>query len=338
MKHEYSNDIYNARVALLGPLPPPLGGVSVHVERMIAKLQQQNNCVSHFDTTNEIRYKKFFGIMVYCIRLFFFLIINRPSIIMYHTTYLRNALIELLFLVCFKKILSIKFLLIEHDCRFVYHLTESQKTLYAQIVASVDTQIFIGSQTQQSFRDVGLCAQQTNLEAAFLPPDTRNAQQLRLRYPVSLHRFLQAHTSIILANAFQLSMLNGKDLYGFDQLIEAFARYHKSAPQAGLVLMLAQKGDVQLFDAIQQSITSQALDPHIYILVGNYLLWPLFAYADLFVRPTLSDGESVSVQEALYFGVPVVASDVCVRPQQCIKYEPANTTDLARKLSYVLMR
>ena len=59
----------------------------------------------------------------------------------------------------------------------------------------------------------------------------------------------------------------------------------------------------------------------VYILHGNKELWPLFQRVDLFVRPTLSDGDSVSVREALYFNLPVVASDAVERPMgvHCFK-------------------
>lgn len=336
MKHQYSDGIHHKRVALFGPLPPPLGGVSVHVERVIAKLRNQNNVVCHFNTTSELRYKKLFGLFLHCIRMVLFVCIHRPQILIYHTSYLHNAIFELRLLVMMKKIFCFKLLLIEHDCRFAHALTVHQKQHYKIIVQSADTQIFIGTKTKHSFVTTDLCAYSTQLEAAFLPPDTSNAQQLRAAYPPSLFVFLQSHSPIIMANAFQLSMLDGKDLYGFDQLVCAFALSQAHIPSAGLVLMLAQKGDEKLFKQLIEYIEQHHLTDHVYILLGNHVLWPLFEYADLFVRPTLSDGASVSVQEALHFGVPVIASDVCWRPANCVLYKAGDHDALYKSIKGVL--
>ena len=45
------------------------------------------------------------------------------------------------------------------------------------------------------------------------------------------------------------------------------------------------------------------------------------SFIDLFVRPTLSDGASVSIEEALWANIPVVASNVCQRPAQVMLYD-----------------
>ena len=50
------------------------------------------------------------------------------------------------------------------------------------------------------------------------------------------------------------------------------------------------------------------------------------------VRPTSSDGDSVSVREALTLGVPCVATDVAVRPPGTIVARAGNAADLAEKL------
>ena len=60
LKHIYSDAVYNKKVAILGPLPPPLGGVAVHIQRVGAKLRRQKNQVHHFNTTAEYRYRFLF--------------------------------------------------------------------------------------------------------------------------------------------------------------------------------------------------------------------------------------------------------------------------------------
>ena len=57
---------------------------------------------------------------------------------------------------------------------------------------------------------------------------------------------------------------------------------------------------------------------------------------DVFLRPTLSDGASVSVQEALWCGTPVVASDVCLRPREVALFKTGDADDLQRVLEMQL--
>jgi len=330
MKHKYSDALRHTRIAVLGPLPPPLGGVSVHIERVIAKLKKQENTVYQLTTTRELRYRCF---ALYCIRLLLFVCFRRPQLIIYHTTYLSNAISELQLLVYLKKRMSFDLVLVEHDCRFVHTLSTQKKKRYKRILEKVNKQIFIGSQTQQNFIDTNLiCLQESSLEAAFLPPAVGNEKELLAAYPDTLHTFIQCHTPIIVANAFQMVVLNGKDLYGFDQLIKAFSWCQQDMPNAGLVLLLAQKGDDALYSSLLQQVTMLGIQNNVHIVLGNRVLWPLFKYTDLFIRPTLSDGASVSIQEAVYFGVPVIASNVCRRPKECVVYKAGDKKELYLKI------
>ncbi len=46
----------------------------------------------------------------------------------------------------------------------------------------------------------------------------------------------------------------------------------------------------------------------------------MLRHVDLFVL-TLSDGASVSIEEALWTNIPVIASNVCVRPEKVMLYD-----------------
>jgi glycosyltransferase involved in cell wall biosynthesis len=56
----------------------------------------------------------------------------------------------------------------------------------------------------------------------------------------------------------------------------------------------------------------------------------------VFVRPTLKDGDSISVREALVLGVPVVASRVGSRPPGTILFHPGNVEDMLSKVELAL--
>jgi hypothetical protein len=54
--------------------------------------------------------------------------------------------------------------------------------------------------------------------------------------------------------------------------------------------------------------------------------------ADIFARPTLTDGDSVSIHEALQLGTTVVASNATPRPAGVLVYESGDVHDLAVSL------
>ena len=74
------------------------------------------------------------------------------------------------------------------------------------------------------------------------------------------------------------------------------------------------------------------------LVMGNHVMWPALKHADLFLRTTSTDGDSVALREALYFGVPVVASDVTGRPVGVTLYEFANPAALYSSVIRVLDR
>jgi glycosyltransferase involved in cell wall biosynthesis len=57
---------------------------------------------------------------------------------------------------------------------------------------------------------------------------------------------------------------------------------------------------------------------------------------DVFLRPTLEDGDSISVREALSLGVPVVASRVGARPAGAILFQPGCVDDMLAKLELAI--
>ena len=62
----------------------------------------------------------------------------------------------------------------------------------------------------------------------------------------------------------------------------------------------------------------------------------LWRIADVVVRATNTDGNPLMVQEALWCGVPVVASDCVPRDPEVVTFRSRRADDLAAKLSLVL--
>ena len=62
---------------------------------------------------------------------------------------------------------------------------------------------------------------------------------------------------------------------------------------------------------------------------NGFEVWKL---SDLFIRPTYTDIEGISVKEALYCGTPAIASDVCKRPSEAVLFKNRSYEDLEEKV------
>lgn len=328
LKHEYSDGIRHKTIAILGNYPPPLGGVSVHIKRVMHKLKQQHNRVHHFDTLHRTT------MIGYVMRLIYFLARANPDIVYYHTIDLNSRLIEFRLLMMLKKLLRFQFVVVEHNCRHLYDRSSKYKTTFSLLMRAVDHLVLIGYATATSYRANHIVMpQNTTIEAAFLPPDLQEKSAIINTYPEQLKDFIKSHTFIITINAFQLTFLEGNDLYGIDQSIELLRMIGDS--NAGLIIVLGVIGNTQYHQLLKERIKLYALEDQCFWIVGQKELWPILQCSQVFVRPTLSDAESVSVQEALYFKMSVVASDVCIRPADVLTFKTGNVEDFYAKINHI---
>jgi glycosyltransferase involved in cell wall biosynthesis len=122
--------------------------------------------------------------------------------------------------------------------------------------------------------------------------------------------------------------------YGFDLLVNAIARLRERHPDVGCVVM----GSGEDFQKARARVAEAGLEDHILLAgdVDHDTCLALMSASDVFVRPTLEDGDSISVREALELKVPVVASRVGTRPPGAILFHPGDVEDLLSKLESAL--
>ena len=116
------------------------------------------------------------------------------------------------------------------------------------------------------------------------------------------------------------AMVSPRPEYGLPVLLRAFERVRVSLPSAALALYGTASEDVKApgVRGFGELFRPQAL--------------ALIAACDVFVRPTLADGDSVSVREALALGRVVVATRVGHRPPEVRLVPPADADALAAEM------
>jgi glycogen(starch) synthase len=110
--------------------------------------------------------------------------------------------------------------------------------------------------------------------------------------------------------------------YGFPLLVQAISELRRKHPRLGCVVM----GD--------SDSRPEGLPPHMFAIgdVTHESCLAVIARCDIFVRPTYSDADAVSVREAIALGTPVVASDVVSRPEGTLCFKTGDAGDLAAKI------
>lgn len=333
--HTYSDDIFNKKILMCGPpLPPPYGGISVHLQSVTNKFEQQGNTVYHQNTLVEYRYRWYSW---YLLKLAYRMLSIRPDVVYYHTLSLPKSEVELKLLVRLKRLLGYQLITVDHDC--LHLLKRPAKFRYAlnKLMPFIDQQVLIGDSTYQSYSDAGIDAAGTvSVERAFVAPTTPAGY-----VPVSpvadcFDQFCATHSPLITLASTRLVFLDGRDLYGVDTALEVLKELKKEWPAVGLVCLVGTIDEPAYYATLCDRIVDYGLQDAVLMLNGVYQLWPILQKTDLLLRPTLCDGASVSEDEAHYLGIPVVASDVCLRHSKTITYSSGSVDDCRIKVSRVL--
>jgi len=356
LEHKYSDNIFNKKIVIIGIEPPPLGGIAVHIERVIAKFLNQQNSVILIDVIKQSRARSRVGYFLYLIKT---ICKAKPDIIYYHTLSLRKLPIELGCLIFLKTLLNGQLILIDHTPRFFYGKSRFYRKTLRLLLYFIDKHILIGDATYKAYLENRiflpplhtLGKNGVSIESPYLPPDFTKMDEIYSKYPENLKNFMARCSPIVLINGSAMRLLNGVDLYGFDMALELLSpdtsnELLEMPRNTGLIIVLAEIGDQDYFNKINSKIKYPAVAEgygghrkNIYLLLGcSQEIWPLFKKIDLFIRPTCSDAYGISIQEALDMNVPVVASNVCQRPEGTILFESRNRNDFEEKVKACLKK
>jgi len=128
------------------------------------------------------------------------------------------------------------------------------------------------------------------------------------RKPLARRALADAQPALFLPPGTPLAIAIGRlhPAKGFDDLIEAWQSVSRRCPAARLWIA----GDGPHQGALQERITRRELQGRV-VLAGSFdTIDELLAAADLFVLPSLEEGMSLALLEAMAAGLPIVATDI----------------------------
>lgn len=274
-------------ILIIGSLPrnAGIGGVSIHVMRLIDYLRERNANIKFID------YKT-----VSIFKLIREIIANR----IIHINASNPYAIFVMSLI--GKISNSKVILTIHGN---YGRFGAFKNWLEKIsVKIVDVPILLNKQSYIKCRSLN---HNSRLISAFIPP-VKN-EKLDKKTETLLNDLKTRGAIICSTNAYNLSYDKYRqDIYGVDFLIKEF----RNAFFNNYILIISDPSGnyKKKYSTIPQNV-------YFFDYPHNY--FELLKEIDIFIRYTTTDGDSLSVKEAMYLGKPVVCTDVVDRPDGVIK-------------------
>lgn len=319
------------KVALVGGYPPPYGGVSIRVRRLQAECLNNNIQCTVYNTSRYIKRAKHV-LNLSRVRDWPRILISAQDIIHVHTTGMHWKIPALLF--CLSKLKKAKYIITYHSLRYsAQDFSPLGRKMMKVILKSASHCIATNSEIKEKLISLGAKPERISVIPAFLPPVLKDEEIDEI--PQEVWDFMDRHTPVISANAFRINFYNGQDLYGIDMCVELCASLKSRYPQIGFIFCLSDIGDYDYFNELKRRLTEKGMEDNFLFQTNPYQFYPILMKSDIFTRPTTSDGDAISLREALYLKTPSVASDVVPRPEGTVLFKNRDVADFIDRVKMV---
>lgn len=321
------------KVLIIGSYPPPYGGVTTHIKKLARILSSNGYNIRILDVINKryIRISK--NIFVIPISLTTILHIIRifisSKIVHIHTSgygkYWREAI-----LITLSKLTKNKIIVTIHGGSFPHYISKNSKIdqFFIKYWLKHSHKIILVNQLQKDAINKLIgnnINQKVSVIPAFLPENINYTKSKKINKPK------QEQYNILV-------MGNWMEIYGLNTFINALKIIIDEGTniKAYILIYIFSEPDLDYKNKIESLIDTLNLKNYIEFLQETDDMSSVYNMMDIFIRPTNADGDSLSVREAISYGLPVIASDVCERPSLSILFKKGDYIDLSEKIRYVL--
>ncbi|MBP6334782.1 MAG: glycosyltransferase family 4 protein, partial [Bacteroidia bacterium] len=306
------------KILLIGPMPPPSGGVSTHLQRLLHRSRTESDLELKVLDIRRLRLHSVDQKSRNLLKIFaaFF------AAEMIHIHISRKAK---LFLADLTKFFRKKLIYTHHNAR---NLTD-ETTI--RIMRKADQIVFVNAIPEEMHFEL---RKKCNVIPAFIPADSESKlpDELLKEFGSGIILFtlcFQSNNSPIL--------VDGKDIYGFDLIFDALEKVMEQEPHSMIKLFIADPTDA-MWSFYKERIEKLKAKTGLKIIYERREIdfSSALNHCSLLIRATRSDGDSLSVREALSKGVPVLASNCTQRPEGVNTFASDDVNSLVRELKFML--
>ncbi|KAA6440971.1 glycosyltransferase family 4 protein [Dyadobacter flavalbus] len=288
------------KILITGRTPQPYGGVTVHVSRLVEALKQRKPECFEFTDFRKKPLKTCFQVLYY-------------KVIHLHSS---SPYVQfLLALTC--KLLGKKAIITFHGNLGRYGFLKNRLVDFSIRLSS--TPVILNT---ESFQTAAKLNKNAIRITAFIPSSMHNKPDPLLLE--KLYHFREKHEFLFCTNAWKLTFdKHGNEIYG----ITGIVRNLEKTAKAGLIV-----SDPSGSYKVHIQNTFGKIPGNVFIISEHHDFRNVLALCDAFIRNTTTDGDSLSVHEAIEQHVVVFASDCVTRPAACRLFSDIEVVDFVSEL------
>ena len=290
-------------IFFLGALPPPKGGVSIYCMRRLDELN--GKCVPHifFDSSRKLPFVK---LVFSCLIMIFnkrnfeveFNVSNPLSIFIFYILGLSKYTV-----------------FIDHNGSRRIIGSRFSKWVFNRFSIALKEIKVVNATLKNNYPN---CRQKDiKVFSPFIKPTQRELDESAKTFPKDFTHLLRGdNPNIVLVTAWKpVNTQEEPDLYGLFDTLSIFKSVIKDYPDNNFVFMLGSLEDNDFCKSLLNEVDDLSNFDNFYFITGGVSQLPLMPYTKALIRLSKTDGDSISIREALFFGVRVIASDVITRPE-----------------------
>ncbi|MCI5123053.1 MAG: hypothetical protein D3925_00895 [Candidatus Electrothrix sp. AR5] len=203
---------------------------------------------------------------------------------------------------------------------------------------SADHIFAINPDAPDKIKKIGVPEDRITLMAAYIPP---SPDEINYPVPNQLKNFTKNHSPLLASQgsfgSFLYKNKKRKHVYRFDLLAQLLVSLKQDYPDIGLCTMISSNSDPEHRKDIFKLRTELDLHSSWYLYEDTPIpAVNIYRQCDVFIRPTETDGDSVSVRECLDMGIPCIASDAVPRPESCVLFTAGDAQECCNRVKAVL--
>ena len=293
------------KILIIGTTPTSsgIGGVTIHVQRLLDYLEENNFSFTFID------YRK--QSIFYILKA-----ISHSFIIHIHIS---NVYFQLA-LILYCKLLHKKSILTIHGNIGKNGWIKNRIVLLSLMYCCTPITL-----NRDSYEIAKCVNGNSTMIPAFIPPVKKEILQSDINDSINKFKS-KGYSKLYATNAYSVVFdANNQEVYGISDLLTMFY----CLPQYGLIFSDPSSSYSNWLKKQNISIPNNVL-----IINKQHSFFELIKLVDTVIRNTSTDGDSLTIKEALYLGKTVLCTNCVPRPNGCLKYSFGDTKSLKLLLEY----